>query len=87
MAYNTIQILMEIEVTKDEMTSTVTSFKHYKSNEELSFGIKGMLLCDVESFRTNSIEFPKEAGKYKMRAEWDNDIEIIEDIWDIIKIQ
>lgn len=80
--------LTEVEVGfvvgEDDSESKITSFQHKKSGTELNFGIVGTWLVDAEG--QYNCEFPKEQGKYIMQANWHDDNEYFDAIWDVKKI-
>jgi hypothetical protein len=85
-SFDITDVIIEIEVGNeidDESTSYVKSFKHYQSGKDLDFGVTGSWLCDIEY----EVTFPKEPGKYRMRADWNDSSEIIESIYDIVRLE
>ncbi|PLS19204.1 hypothetical protein CVD28_01995 [Bacillus sp. M6-12] len=87
MSFDCTTIVLEIVVADTEEDSQVIAFYHHPTGKKLNFGFDGSWLVDFEGFHCDKVKLPKEKGHYKMKAEWNDSIEMIQGIWDIQKIE
>ncbi|CAM3636025.1 hypothetical protein [Mesobacillus zeae] len=82
-SFDITDIILEVVVNEGfdiEPESYVSSFKHAQSGKELvNFEMVGSWLCDIEY----EVRFPREPGKYRMKAEYNDTTGILESIYDI----
>ncbi len=81
-SFDITQVYIEIVVGEEIEDSSIITFRHLNSHKDFNSGILGSWLVDLE----DEVEFPKEVGKYSMKADWNDSSEIIESIYDIQRL-
>lgn len=81
-----VTIIVEMVIADTEEESQVLAFYHHPTGKKLDWGFEGCWLVDFEGHHCDKVKLPTEKGKYRIKAEWNDDCEIIESIWSVEKV-